>query len=80
MFDWIGEAVQAVTFAYLVRNFPGILLMLAGAVLTVVIAWKHNQKASDWKFNPRQMFDMALLLLNVYCWGMGTYLTVWWEG
>ena len=80
MLDWIGEAVQVIALAYLVRNYPGLLLLLMAAGLTVVIAWKHNQKASAWKFNPRQVFHMALLGLNVYCWGMGTWLTVWWEG
>ncbi len=79
MFNWLSDIVQAVTIAYLVRNFPGILLLLAGAALALVIAWKHGQKASTWRFNPRQVFDAVLGLVLLYLLGMGTWLTVWWD-
>lgn len=78
MFEWINNAVSSVTLAYLVRNFPGLLLLFAGAVLAIVIAWKHGQKSSTWKWNPRQVFDAGLGLIAFYLLGMGTWLTFWW--
>ena len=74
-----GEVVQALTFAYLVVKYPGVLMMLAGALMAIVIAWKHNQAATSWKFNPRQVFDGALLLVMLYLFGMGTALTFFLE-
>ncbi len=79
MFDWIGEAVQAVTIAVLIAKYPGILMMLSGAVMAILIAWKHNQAATNWKFNPRQVFDGTLLLVMLYLFGMGTALTFFLE-
>ena len=75
MFDWIGEAVQALTFAYLIAKYPGILMMLAGAVLTILFAWKHNQGATSFKFNPRQLMDGVIAIVILYLFGMGTALT-----
>lgn len=79
MFDWIADIVQAVTLAYLVRNYPGTLLLIAGAALAIVMAWKHRQKATEWRFNPRQMFDFGLGLVVLYLLAMGTYLILFWE-
>ena len=79
MFDWIGDAVQAVTFAYIIAKYPGILMMLAGAVMAILFAWKHSQKATEWKFNPRQVFDGVLAIVMLYLFGMGTALTFFLE-
>ena len=79
MFDWIADIVQVLALAYLARNLPGILLLIAGAVLAIVVAWKDRQKATEWRFNPRQAFDFGIGLVVVYLLGVGTYLTVFWE-
>ena len=71
----LSEAVQALTFAYIIAKYPGILMMLAGAVMAILITWKHSQKATEWKFNPRQVFDGVYAIVMLYLFGMGTALT-----
>lgn len=74
MLDWIGDAVQALAVAYLIRNHPGVLLLLGGAALAIVLAWKHAQKASAWHWSPRQVFDLGLGGVTLYLLGVGTWL------
>lgn len=77
MFDWIGDVFQWGTILYLVRNRPGMLLLLAGAVLAVAIAWKHKETSSEWRFNPRRVFSFALLAVLLTLISLGAYLTLW---
>lgn len=78
-FDLVGGAVQSLTIAYLIRNHPGILCILGGLILVIILAWKHAQKASTWKWSPRQVFDMGLGLAAIYFIGLGTYLMFFWS-
>lgn len=79
LFNLLGGAVQSVTAAYLIRNFPGILLILGGICLALTIAWKHRQTSSQWRFNPRQVMDFSLLFFTFFMLGMGTYLLFFWK-
>ena len=78
-FDWIGEVAQTIAITYLIRNYPGLLLLIGAAGLAIVIAWKHGQKASEWRFNPRQVFGFGLMAALFSLIAMGAYLTLWWE-
>ena len=80
MFDWIGDFFQWAAIVYLIRNRPGTLMLLAGAVLAIVLAWKHNQKSTTWKWSPRQAFDLGLGIVTIYLLGVGTWLTFWQGG
>ncbi len=75
MFDWIGSAISAVTWAIIIAKYPGILMILAGALLAIVMTWKHKQGATEWKFNPKQLFDGVIGFVVLYLLGVGSWLT-----
>ncbi len=79
IFDLLGGAVQSITVAYLIRNYPGLLSIFGGLALAIITAWKHKQKASTWKWNPTQVFDAGLGLITIYFIGLGTYLLFFWN-
>ena len=78
-FDLLGGAVQSIALAYLIRNYPGILCILGGLFLAILLAWKHRQKSSTWRFTPKQVFDMGLGIISLYMIGLGTVLMIFWD-
>lgn len=77
--DWLSDIFMSVTVAYLIRNFPGILMMLGGAAIAGLLAWKSWERKTTWKWSPRQVFDLGLGLIVLYLLGMGTWLLAFWE-
>ncbi len=77
--DAIAEFFSLVTVAYLIRNYPGTMMLMGGTALALVMAWKHVQKATRWKWNPRQAFDVVLMGAMVFLLALGGARAVFWE-
>ena len=79
MFDFLGDLAWAGAIVYLVRSYPGTMMALAGAVLAIIMAWKHVQKSTTWKWSPRQFMDMVLMGAMVFLLVLGAVRAVFWE-
>lgn len=76
LFGGIAELFGKIALLYFLQKYYDIMMIVLGMVLAIVVAWKHRQKSTSWKFNPKQVMDFTLLGITVYLIAAGTLLTV----
>lgn len=76
LFEGIAGLFGKIALLYFLRMYYDIMMIVLGMVLALIVAWKHRQKSTTWKFNPRQVMDFTLLGITIYLIGVGTILTL----
>lgn len=76
MFDAIAQFFGSIALLYFLRTYYDIMMIVGGMALALVVAWKHKQTATEWKFNPKQVMDFTLLAMMLYLTLVGTILTL----
>lgn len=76
LFSGIAGLFGKIALLYFLQKYYDIMMIVLGMILALVIAWKHVQKSTSWKFNPKQVMDFTLLAIALYLILMGTLLTI----